>query len=123
MRDPNYPALKWDHATGEARRFDAAEEVPDGWLDRPVDPNAPPAPSPAPTPAPTPAVQAMARAEMKAALDAGGISYAKNAPDKTLYELLLASLKDHLAAAAVEFDPDADAPALLALVKAQSPTE
>lgn len=119
MRDLNYPALKWDPATGEARRFDASEEVPVGWLDRPVEPNAPPAPSPAPTPA----VQAMVRAEMKAALDAGGISYAKNAPDKTLYELLLASLKDHLAAAAVEFDPEADAPALLALVKAQSPTE
>lgn len=119
MRDSNYPALKWDPATGEARRFDAAEEVPAGWLDHPADPNAP-LPAPAP---PAPAAQAMARTEMKAALDAGGIPYAKNAPDKTLYELLLASLKDHLTTAAVEFDPEADAPALLALVKAQPPTE
>ena len=111
-KDPNYPAMKFHPQTGESRVFHTAEDVPEGWLNKHpahVDDTKP-------APAQKSATLPMTRDEIKAALDAGEIAYKKNAGDKALYDLLVASLKTHLTEAGIQFPEDADGPALLALV-------
>lgn len=77
QKHPDYPAMLWN-AAGEARVFEGPHEIPAGekWLDHPAK-HAEPA-----------AELEMTRDEIKAALDAGEVAYAKNAKTETLLALL-----------------------------------
>lgn len=119
MQDPNYPAMKWHPETGEAKTFVAPEDVPEGWLD--IHPSNLPEPAPvAASKVVSPADSAalpMTREEMKAELSAGGIPFASNAKDATLYAALKKGVQEFLTGAGVAFPADADVPALIALAK------
>lgn len=119
-----FPAMKWHPNTGESQVFKAAQDVPEGWLDHhPADPDyekeavgaAPKTPAKIATGS-FPEAPVMSRDEIKTALDAAEIPYAKNAKDATLYDILLTSLRQHLAAQNVAFTDDMNAKQLLALV-------
>lgn len=112
MKDPKFPGMRWHPETGENRIFNSAAEVPDGWQDRHPADTADAKPAPPPTANPLP----MSKAEVKAALTAGGIAFEPRLGHKALYEILVVSLKEHLTAAGIEFPADATAPQLLALV-------
>lgn len=128
-KDPNYPAMKWQPITGEARTFTAPEDVPEGWLDtHPL--NLPPKPAPLtvaeaaevlrastrPAPDSNAGELPMTRDEIKVALDQLQVQYAKNAGDAKLYVLLGEAVREDLTAAAIEFDPHANTATLLALL-------
>lgn len=131
-KDPSYPAMKWHPETAESRVFHKSEDVPEGWLDEHPS-NVPkevakPTPKVAVTAAPKPVKAAevksaeptslpMTREEMKAELQAGGIPFAPNAKDQTLYDALKKGVQEFLTGAGVAFPPDADVPALIALAK------
>lgn len=129
MSDPNYPARKWHPETGETDVFNAPEDVPEGWLDThpenakrleaakaPVAKAKPGAPAAVVEPD-----LPMKRAEIRKELDAAGVEYPKNAPTQVIYNLLGDTAKTFLAANKIEYDPEADVPTLLALVKANAP--
>lgn len=116
MADPNYPAMKWHPETGEAKTFTSADEVPEGWLDThpsnlPATPDAGAASVPA-RPDPLP----MSRDAIKKALDDAGITYAKNAKDQTLYDLLVSELRAHLTDQDIHWAETDDAPTLINLL-------
>lgn len=133
-KDPNYPAMKWHPATAECRTFIAPEDVPEGWLDthpsnlpkeapkpeprKPAEQKAPESRKPVEQKAPEPkAALPMTREEIKAELSAGGIPFAPNAKDETLYAALKKGVQEFLTGAGVAFPADADVPALIALAK------
>lgn len=111
------PKMRWHPTTGESQVFHDGDTVPEGWLDHHPEDTRHAAVEKQPDPkAKTVTALPMTRDEIKAALDAGEVPYAKNAKDQTLYDLLVESLRKHLTEAQIEFDPAADAKALLALV-------
>jgi hypothetical protein len=119
--DRDYPAMKWDPVSGEARTFTKAAEVPEGWLDTHpanVANVAKPAPDnkkvveAAAKAAPLP----LTRKEMVKALQDGGIAFDPAAKVDVLYAILTEAVKKFLTTAEIEFDPAMDTKALLALV-------
>lgn len=112
-----FPALRWDPETGEARQFDNEGDVPEGWLSyHPNDEAAAAAAGAKVEKTEVVEVLPLSREEIIAALTAGKISFKKNAKDKTLYELLLTSVKAALTEAKIEHDAaSTDAKALLEL--------
>lgn len=113
-----FPGQRWDPATGDTRVFQSAGDVPEGWIDRyptPKEMSAAPKPS-----APAPAVP-LTRAQIVDYLKAGSVPYAGNSGTKALYDLLVASLVEALAAlpTPVIAPADADVTALLALFPAE----
>lgn len=119
MKDLNYPAMKWHPETGESRVFIAPEDVPAGWID--THPNNLP-------PDVKPVAEALAakiegdalpltKKQIKVELDAAGVTYPATANVKALYELLSDTLKTFCANNDIAYEPNADVPTLLALVK------
>ena len=123
-KDPNFPAMMFHPETGAATVFKSAGEVPEGYLSfHPKDParkakdaleaakvvDAKPAPA-------APVKLPLTRKEIVAALEAGGVTFDKDARVDALYEVLTKAVKDALAAAEVEYDPNLDTKALLALL-------
>lgn len=117
-KDPNFPAMKWHPTTGESKLCTVAEDVPDGWLD--THPNNLPKPDEKAKPAGEPELP-MTRKDIIKELDAAGVAFPKMAKTQALYDLLGDTAKNFLAAAKVDYAPDADVPSLLALVKANAP--
>lgn len=108
-----FPAMLWNRETGENKIFNAAGDVPEGWLNHhPKDPD--------PTKSdPKLATILMSRQEVVDALKNGGIPFAKNAPHAQLYDLLLIGVKDALTESKIAFDSaSTDAKALLGLFPA-----
>lgn len=114
-KDKNYPAYKWHPQTGDAKIFESASEVPEGWLD-----THPANLKNVTTDAPKSDELPMSRDEIKDALKAGNIEFVSNAKTPALYALLVENLQSHLKDAGVEFPENATAPELLALVPKQS---
>jgi hypothetical protein len=108
----DFPARMWS-PEGKTDVFHRAEDVPAGWT--PYHPNSAPE-------AVTGAVEVlpMERADIIAALNAGGFEFKKNAPTPALYKQLRARLVEHLTTAGVEFDADADAKTLLGLIPSEA---
>lgn len=137
--DPNYPAMRWDPATGESDVFQTEGDVPDGWLDHhPSDEAKGGAGLKAPVvqhaasggrrrggKAATKDVDdlgsaddtLMTREEIVAALDEGKVRYNKEASDEDLLAQLVAALKGVLSKQGKPFAGDASPRALLALVR------
>lgn len=116
--DPSvkFPGQRWDPASGDTKVFQTAGDVPEGWLDHyPSDEEK----SDAKSAAPKPAADAlpMTRAQVIDYLKAGTVPFQGNAGTKALYDLLVASLKEALAAlpTPVTAPEGADAVALLDL--------
>lgn len=112
MKDKSFPAMKWHPETGESGIFNSASEVPEGWLDHHPNAKEPIKEKEVVKPTGLP----MTKAEIQDALKTGGISAPANASAKSLYDLLVTSLRDHLTEANVTFPETATAPELLALV-------
>lgn len=102
------PTFFYDPSTGEGRVFEDEAAVPKGWLDhvslvpqveRSVDP--------------------MSRAEIVAALEAGGVSFAAKAKTGDLYELLASSLKAALKEAGIAHAEGATARDMLTLLQGE----
>jgi hypothetical protein len=117
--DRDYPAMKWDPVSGEARTFTKAVEVPEGWLDTHPANVANVAKQEAPKTAEAPAKAAplpLTRKEMVKALQDGGVAFDPAAKVDVLYAILTEAVKKFLTTAEIEFDPAMDTKALLALV-------
>lgn len=120
MSKEHFPSMRWHPETGEARVFNAAHEVPEGWLDaHPNDPKAKAA-EPAGDSAGEgePAKEDLTRAQIIAALTEGQIEFSKNARTGPLYVKLTEAVKANLAARNITFEQDAPTSALLELAKA-----
>jgi hypothetical protein len=116
LRDKSFPALYWHPETGEAAVYNSAAEVPTGHLDhhpKHFDGLNPP------PPARDPDVIPMTREEIVAVLKESEIKFAANAGIKSLYSLLVSSVKEHLTAEGIEFPETATGPELLELVPKQ----
>lgn len=108
----DFPALKWDPETGECREFTKAGDVPAGWLNTHPN-NLPKAEKVEPAPLP------LSRKEVLKALKDGGIEFAASADHRSLYDLLLQSVKASLTEAGIAFDAEStDAKELLGLFPA-----
>jgi hypothetical protein len=120
-----YPARKFDPKTGESQVFNAAADVPDGWLDHP---NAPEtahktlsadekeAIAAKEAEAAAEAALPMDRSKIVEALNLGEIPFKKKASTVVLYNLLRDSAMQALTDAGVAFDTNSDAPTLLELL-------
>lgn len=118
---PDFPSMRWNPETGESQVFSAPHEVPDGWLDQ--HPNSVSGDDKAAAKSDTKTGLPLTKAEIVEALNEYEIPFKANTGAKGLYELLETSLKAHLAAEKVEIPADANVPALLALVKANTKSE
>lgn len=124
-KDPNFPAMMFDPETGEGKVFKTAGEVPEGYLPfHPKDParkakdalEAAKVVDAKPADAAKPVQLPLTRKEIVAALEAGGVTFDKSARVDALYEVLTKAVKDALAEAKIEYDPNLDTKALLALL-------
>jgi hypothetical protein len=109
-----FPAMMWKPDGSSYLAADESEVQPDSTPYHPDN-----APEKAPAKILAPAVQApkMTRDEIVKHLTEGGIAFDPTMKDKKLYALLVTALKNALAAARIEFDPESnDAPALLELL-------
>lgn len=113
-KNPDYPALKWHPETGECATFNAAHEVPAGWLDThpsnvKADEKASDETKTAPEKLP------MAKKDIVKALVDGGIEHDPKAPSSVLYGVLDEKLREHLTANNIDIPEGATVPVLLAL--------
>lgn len=132
--------MRWNPETGEPSLFASDDEVPEGWLDyHPSDPDkatvAPPArKASAAKEDPKPQgldvenlkneqkeedddSEPLTRAEVVAALTAGGVKFDNHAKAAVLTGVLVQALKEALASNNVAFDENATPRALLKLVQ------
>lgn len=106
-----FPALYWK-PDGTSFTANSAADVTEG--DTPYHPNSAPVAAPK-TEAAAPVKPTLTKAETVAALNSGGVEHDAAKPHKTLYELLLTSVKAALSEAKVDFDDTStDAKDLLA---------
>jgi hypothetical protein len=121
--DPSikFPGQRWDPATGDTRVFQEAGEVPEGWIDRYPTPEEMADAKVAVKNTAVADALPLTRAQITDYLKAGNVPYQGNASTRSLYDLLVASLKEALAAlpTPVTAPEDADVPALLALFPAE----
>jgi hypothetical protein len=112
-----FPGQRWDPATGETRVFQDAGDVPEGWIDRYPTPEEMAEGKTVAKNTAAPDALPLTRAQVTDYLKAGNVPFAGNAGTKALYDLLVASLKEALAAlpTPVTAPEGADAVALLAL--------
>ncbi len=118
-KDPNFPAFKWNPETGESQIFNAAHEVPGGWLDQ--HPSSTSAAEKETAKADATGALPMTKAEIVEALKAGNIPFKAQSGAKALYDLLDTALRAHLAAEKITVPDGANVPALLILANPPLP--
>lgn len=122
--------LHWHPKTGEAKVFGEDETPPADWLDHHPNDPAHAAPEPAPEPAPKKPGKgepkasegddaAMTKAELTAALKAGGVMFPASATLAELNDLLVNALREALTIRGAEYSEQDGPRKLLALVSAE----
>lgn len=117
-KDPAFPARYWNPENGDEHVVaNSSADVPEGWMDHhPA--NHEKVMKEKAASAPKAAELSMTRDEAKAALDEGGVPYAKNAGHKALLELLDGKLRESLKGADIAFPAEASTKELYELLKA-----
>lgn len=108
----DFPAMFWNQDTAESKIVNSADEVPAGW--KPYHPSS--ADKAKPVQEQPAAKPTLTKAEVIQHLTAGEVEHNTTASHKSLYELLLTSVKAALTDAKIPFDENStDAKALLEL--------
>lgn len=106
------PTMAWHPQNGESQIFNHPSEVPEGWLDTHPS-NKPKAEKPA---AGGKVELGMSKAEIVAALTAGGVEHDPKAKASDLHDVLRGAVEKVLAEAKIPYSPEAPTKELLTLL-------